>query len=142
MIQKHKNYTVAELKTLLGDDWKKQLGIEAVPVVCNKPIINTFADFDDATKQIYINIYNAIKAKNPDVDIQVWATGSRIKGTWRTNEEADQLSQQYNKVVKYSDYDCQTDALIKPTAAELTTQVGVSIDYAGGGDGKVLVEIS
>ena len=140
MIQKHRNYTVAELKSLLGDNWREQLGLIQVPIICNKPIINTFADFDDDTKQIYINIYNAIKAKNPNKDIQVWATGSRIKGTWRTSEEAEQLAQQYNKKVKYSDYDCFTDAPNKPSEQELTLQIGVKVDYAGGEDRKVLIE--
>lgn len=142
MIEKHKNYTAAELKSLLGDNWREVLGIQPTPTqLYPKPIINTFADFDDETKQIYINIYNAIKAKNHNTTIQVWATGSRIKGTWRTIEESDQIAQQYNKKVKYSDYDCNTDAPNRPTQEELIAAVGVKVDYAGGEDRKVLVEI-
>ena len=137
----YRDYTPSELKKLFGNDWSKKLGLLFPPKIINKPIINNFIEFDEYTKSIYIAIYNCVKEKNPNKDIKVWATGSRIKGYWRTKEEAEQLALDYNKPIKYSDYDYRTDAANKPTEAEFLNKIGVKVDLSGGEDRKVLVEI-
>ena len=134
MIEKNKNYSVAELKALLGNDWLKQLGIPNMPVVQNKPIINDFSEFDSQTAQIYQTIKNLVVSKNPGKTISVWATGSRVKGTWRTKEESEQRT-----YVKYSDYDYCTDGAIKPSKSEFQEILNVPVDHAGGQDKKVLI---
>lgn len=134
MIQKYKNYTVAELKIMLGDNWSEKAGIPKNPIIQNKPIINKFDEFDPETKQIYITIKNLIIEKNPGKIVNVWASGSRVKGTWRTKEESES-----RKSIKYSDYDYCTDAPIKPTKAEFEKVLSVPVDNAGCEANKVLI---
>lgn len=143
MIEKHRNYTTNELKNLLGEDWKKQLGIDSAPIqLYPKPIINSFEDFDIETKQIYTNIYNFIKSKNLNKTFKVWATGSRVKGTWRTIEETDEMKAIYGEnKVKYSDYDYITDAPNVPTAQQFLDHLGLKVDFAGGEGHKILIEV-
>jgi len=139
MIQKHRNYTVAELKQMFGPNWRDELGIPRQPVIQNHPIINSFGEFDDETKEIYLTIYNLIKSKNINRNINVWATGSRVKGTWKTKEEAEEYAVTYKCRVKYSDYDYHTDALVKPTKQEFQEVLNVPVDQAGGEGHKVLI---
>jgi hypothetical protein len=134
MIEKNKNYTVAELKALLGDDWSNKAGIVVIPRVQNKPVINSFDEFDPDTKHIYTTIKNLILNKNSRKAVNVWASGSRVKGTWRTKEEAE-----LNKVVKYSDYDYCTDAPIIPSKKEFAEVLTVPVDFAGCEGHKVLL---
>jgi predicted nucleotidyltransferase len=104
----------------------------------NKPIINVLSDFDDETKQIYLGIYSLIKSKNSDKEFNVWATGSRVKGDWRTKEESDYNKEKYG-FAKYSDYDYYTDAKVKPTQEEFFNILKVKVDLAGYGSRKVLI---
>jgi hypothetical protein len=140
ILEKHRNYSVAELKQLLGANWREAAGIPYQPVIQNKPIINSFSEFDEETKQIYLEIYNITKSRNPNTTVKVWATGSRVKGTWKTNAEAEQYAIDYKCRVKYSDYDCIIVAAVTPTKEELSNIVGVRIDFAGGEGHKVLIE--
>ena len=141
MIEKNKNYTAKELQELLGIDWRERLGIQSIPSnIYHKPIINDFSEFDEETKNIYIKIYNILKEKNPNQDINVWATGSRVKGTWRTISETDEMKVIYGeKRIKYSDYDIVTDAKNLPTADFFFKQLNVKVDYSGG-DYKILIK--
>jgi len=141
MIEKHRNYTIRELKELFGPNWREALGIPYQPVIQNKPIINFFEEFDDETKEIYLTIYNLIKSKNINRNINVWATGSRVKGTWKTKEEAEEYAVTYKCRVKYSDYDYHTDALVRPTKQEFEEILNVSVDQAGGEGHKVLITV-
>ena len=140
MIEKNKNYTVSDLKKLFGSNWRDHLDIPRQPVIQNKPIINFFNEFNDETKNIYLKIKNIIKEKNKNIDINVWATGSRVKGTWKTKQEAEDYAITYNCRVKYSDYDYYTNATILPSNKEFKELLNVSIDFAGGEGHKVLVE--
>lgn len=141
MIEKNKNYTAKELQDLLGIDWREKLGIQSIPSnIYPKPIINDFSEFDEETKEIYSNIYNILKNKNPNQDIRVWATGSRVKGTWRTIAETDEMKALYGENrVKYSDYDIVTDAKTLITQDEFLKLLKVKVDYAGG-DYKILIQ--
>jgi hypothetical protein len=123
-IVKHKNYTPAELYNMFGVDWRFKLGLKSIPKIFNKPVISKFEDFDEDTKTKYIEVAKCIKQANPNESVQVWATGSRIHGCWRTDEEAEQLAKEYNhKRPKYSDYDFITDAKIIPDLKHLGFRV-------------------
>lgn len=120
ILELHKNYTVSELYNIFGSDWANILQLGSIPKVFNKPIINTFNDFDEDTKQKYILVAKAIKEANPNTEINVWATGSRIDGSWKTKEEAEERAKEYNKPKpKYSDYDFITDAPVIPSLKHL-----------------------
>lgn len=131
MIEIGKNYNVRELKEMFGKEWAIQIGIRTYPKICNKPVIKRFDDFDNDTKSIYIQIYNLIKEKNQNQNFNVWATGSRINGTWRTPEESEELAKKYNQKIKYSDYDYISDANRLPTPTEFFEKIGVKVDFAG-----------
>lgn len=135
MIERGKNYTAAELKAMLGDDWQQKAGIFTMRVVQNKPVIHTFEDFDQDTKQIYATIKSMIHQKNPGKEIKVWASGSRVKGTWRTKEETEA-----GQIKKYSDYDYCTDAQFIPNKEEFKQVLNVPVDLAGCEGHKVLIE--
>lgn len=142
MVEKYKNYTAKELKELLGENWRKQLGLNSTPKnIYPKPIIYSFDEFDKETKDIYFNIAQLIKSKNPNQNVKIWATGSRVKGNWRTIEETKKMKKIYGEnMVKYSDYDISTDAKILPTTQDFLNQLNIKVDYAGGESHKVLIE--
>lgn len=120
VLELHKNYAVSELYNLFGSDWANILMLKSIPKVFNKPVINTFNDFDEDTKQKYILIAKTIKEANPNTEIDVWATGSRIDGSWKTKEEAEERAKEYNRLKpKYSDYDFITDAEVIPSLKHL-----------------------
>lgn len=111
MVIKHKNYSVVDLYKMFGPNWAYKLNLSNIPKFFNKPVIQTFDDFDTDTKQKYILIAKTIKDANPNKNINVWATGSRVDGSWKTKEEAENQAKEYNrKTPKYSDYDFITDA--------------------------------
>jgi len=142
MVEKHKNYTAKELEELLGENWREQLGLNSIPKnIYSKPIIYSFNEFDKETKDIYSKIAQLIKLKNPNQNVKIWATGSRIKGNWRTIEETKEMKKIYGEnMVKYSDYDISTDAKILPTTQDFLNQLGVKVDHIGGESHKVLIE--
>lgn len=133
-----KTYTFAELKALKGEEFIKSFG-RGIPRIINKKIIEKYSDFDKDTKAIYKGIYDLIKAKNPEQDFILYATGSRVKGHWRTTEEADALALEYGVRPKYSDYDCVTNAVNKPTKQEYMDALNVAVDYNGSESEKVLI---
>ena len=139
MIEKNKNYTIKELIDVFGKDWMSEANVKSPPILKNKPIINKFIDFEEETRNIYIKISNLIKEKN-NKEVSVWASGSRVKGTWRTREESEARARTYNIKIKYSDYDFYTDANSIPTKEEFLSLVGVAVDFAGGEGHKVLIE--
>lgn len=136
MIQIGKNYTVQEIKDLMGADYFKKFyrPFDYAP----KPKITAFNDMDAETQKIYLQIKNYIQQLNPDKQVQVWASGSRVKGTWKTKEESDAFAALYNCKPKYSDYDFLTDAPNQGNLKELSERIGVHVDCAGG-DTKVLI---
>ena len=140
MIEKNKNYTAKELKQLLGDDWSNKIGVIRIPKLKNKPIINNFSEFDDETKDVYLGIYNILRKNNDN--FKMWATGSRVKGNWRTKEESDEMAIKYGlQNIKYSDYDFYTDAKNLPNIKDISDILKVKVDLCGFESHKVLVEI-
>lgn len=139
-LEKNKIYTAKELKELFGDNWREKIGIRQIPkFLVPKPRINFFNEFDQDTKEIYVKIYNLIKQKNQNKNFNVWATGSRVKGEWKTKEESDEMALKYNIKPKYSDYDYISDAKILPTKQEFLEKIGVAVDFSGGEGHKVLI---
>lgn len=116
-------FTAQELQAIYGDNWRKLLGLSRRPVLRNKPAIKSFADFPSDTQQIYLKIASAIKVAT-NRPFQLWATGSRIGGTWRTAEEEEKIAAENNIKVKYSDYDYTTTGAL-PTQQQLE-HVGLS----------------
>ena len=115
------------------------LKLNSVPLL-QKPIINSFSDFDNETKRIYTLIYNYILELNYDQNFEVYATGSRVQGSWKTIDEAKQLSEQYNRYVKPSDYDFWTTALKIPTKQQFFDKIGVDVDF-NKGNKQVLISL-
>jgi hypothetical protein len=119
-LEQYKNYKIAELYNIFGVDWRYKLGLCEVPKVFNKPIITEFNNFNNDTKLKYIKIAKCIKQANHKENIKVWATGSRIHGCWKTDEEAELSAKKYNHLKpKYSDYDFITDAKVIPCLTHL-----------------------
>lgn len=116
-------FTAQELRAIHGDNWRKLLGLSFRPVLRNKPVIKSFADFPPDTQQIYLKIASAIKLAT-NKPFRLWATGSRIKGTWRTKEEEEKIAADNNIKIKYSDYDYTTTGAL-PTQQQLE-RVGLS----------------
>ncbi len=138
MIEIGKNYTPRELEQIYGSNWRTIFKLDSIPMP-QKPIINSFKEFDQETKNTYTQIYNYILELNYGQDFKVYATGSRVKGYWRTVEEAQQLSEQYGRYVKASDYDFWTTALKIPTKQQFFDRVGVHVDL-NKGNKQVLIE--
>ena len=91
----------------------------------NKPKITKFEEFDDQTKNIYLTIASELKKLNLDQNFKLTATGSRVTGKWRKDDEADELAAKFNIKVKYSDYDFITDATNTPDLQQLASKLGV-----------------
>lgn len=138
MIEIGKNYTPKELEQIYGSSWRSIFKLDTIPMP-QKSVINNFEEFDQETKNIYTQIYNYILELNYGQDFKVYATGSRVKGYWRTVEEAQQLSEQYDRYVKPSDYDFWTTAPKIPTKQQFFERVGVHVDF-NKGDKQVLIE--
>lgn len=115
-------FTAQELQAIYGDNWRKLLGLSSRPVLRNKPVVKNFADFPPDTQQIYLKIAKAIKLAT-NMPFQLWAIGSRVKGTWRTEEEEEKIAAENNIKVKHSDYDYATTGVF-PTEQQLE-QVGL-----------------
>lgn len=137
-IKIHQTYSAKKLQSIFGSRWLYAVGLEPIPKITNKIKISVFNEFDDDTKQKYILIAKTIKNANPKQLIDVWAIGSRINGSWKTDKEAEYLAKKHNKIKpKYSDYDFTTTAKTIPNLKHLpfdcdshqttTTSTGVLI---------------
>lgn len=126
-----KNYSLNELVEAFGPEWRQVLGLHRIPIVKNKPEIFSFDDFNDKDKEIYLKILSCVTEHNNE-PISVYAYGSRITGTWKTREEAEQMSVKYGlKRVKYSDYDFVTDAKVLPPNSDISQCVGEGVVVDG-----------
>lgn len=139
MLEIGKTYSAKEARKLMGEEaWIKQV---VRPFdFSKKPKPNSFENFDEQTKRIYSQIRAHIQSLNPDQEVQVWATGSRAKGTWKTKEESEEYAALYDLKPKYSDYDFRTNAKVVKGLQELSEKLGVKLDIAGGEDVKILIE--
>ena len=133
--------TLTELKLHYGNTYTNKLTghLSNILFVSNKPVINSFSEFDPQTKNIYLQIYSVLSAHNTE-PFQVYATGSRVNGTWKTNQEVDEFAAAHGGIAKYSDYDFVTTAKIIPSYGEFLKNVDGPVDLAGGEDRKILVE--
>lgn len=103
-----------------------------------KAVIKSFNDFDEVTKWVYRRIREEIQ-KSSKTPVNVWAAGSRVFGTWRTEQEELTRAFAANRRPKFSDYDFQTDAKNPPNNQLLSEKVGVKVDRLGGTCG-ILIE--
>lgn len=137
MIKIGKPYSVAEIKALLGDDYFiKQQKYRVIP---KKPVISDFSELSEYDKNVYRTIRDEIVRCNRNRQhVKVYATGSRVTGTWKTKEEAEALAADTKQPVKYSDYDYWTDAPVKPNALRFQDITGEQVDCV---HGTVLISI-
>jgi hypothetical protein len=131
--------TIQEYRELHGSSYMHNLTSYLIAPVYNKPVINNFSEFDQETKKIYLQIYAVLSAYNPE-GFELYATGSRINGSWRTKEESEALSQKYNIPISYSDYDFSVVAKNFPPFEEFINNVEGQVDIKGWEDRKVLVQ--
>lgn len=131
-LEKFKNYTHKELLDLPPEyEEAKELirnyHAQRYLKTLNKPIIKNFQDFDNHAKHIYSSIAKAIKELNKDQEnLYVIASGSRVNGKWRSDDETEEICKKYNiKKPKYSDYDFITNAKYMPNLIELAQNLNV-----------------
>lgn len=84
-------------------------------------IVNSFEDFDDDSKEYLLSLKNEVFEGN-----DIYVNGSRIKGTYLTEEEYEKYSKEYTNVKK-SDWDIQSE--FKTTIKEYK---GCKIDFQFG----------
>lgn len=130
MIEIGKNYTLRELIEMKDQSPEAQAFVNSLEAIkkskkYNKPKITKFEEFDDQTKNIYLTIASELKKLNLDQNFKLTATGSRVTGKWRKDDEADELAAKFNIKVKYSDYDFITDATNTPDLQQLASKLGV-----------------
>lgn len=101
----------------------KQIGPNFKP----KKQIKHFYQFPKATAAIYSGIYKMLKERNND-PFELYAVGSRVKGTWQTEEEVEENPMP--GACKYSDYDFWTDAKNIPTSEEFVKTLGAWCEKA------------
>jgi hypothetical protein len=113
-------YTLEEYKQIYGEDYMKGLtsNVDLMPV--KKPFVYSFNDLDNAAKLIYNNLYNLLSQLNVDfTDLAVFVVGNRVVGEWRSQEEVDDLNQQYNINLEATPYEFCTNATILPSYTQL-----------------------
>ena len=132
MIQKFKNYSFQELVKLSSQSKESAMLINHILYSkkfkqITKPIIKTYQDFDENTRVVYSTIAQRIKELNPDQpDLYVIASGSRVNGKWRSDEETEEICGKFNiKKIKYSDYDFISNAKYMPNLIALAKELNV-----------------
>jgi len=131
-LEKHKNYTMKELLALPPEyeeakEFIRNAHANWYSKTITKPIIKNYQDFGENTRLIYSTIAKKIKELNPDqIDLYVIASGSRVNGKWRSDEEAEEICKKYNlKKPKYSDYDFISNGKYMPNLIELAKELKV-----------------
>ena len=132
MIQKFKNYSFQELVELSSQSKESASLINHILYSkkfkkITKPIIKTYQDFDENTRVVYSTIAQRIRELNPDQpDLYVIASGSRVNGKWRSDEETEQICEKFNiKKIKYSDYDFISNCKFIPDLIQLAATLNV-----------------
>ena len=132
MIQKFKNYSFQELVELSSQSKESASLINHILYSkefkkITKPIIKTYQDFDENTRVVYSTIAQRIRELNPDQpDLYVIASGSRVNGKWRSDEETEEICEKFNiKKIKYSDYDFISNCEFIPDLIQLAATLKV-----------------
>jgi hypothetical protein len=132
MLEKNKNYTFKELKDMENESIEVKNFLNQIESAKelkkkNKTEISKFEDFDQNTRSIYLSIAQEIKKINLDQDdLYVIASGSRVNGKWKTEQESESIAKKYNlNKIKYSDYDFITNAKNIPNLIELAKKLEV-----------------
>jgi len=133
--------TVEEIKQKYGADFFQKIWQPTVISISEKPIINNFEEFDETTKNIYIKISQTIKSFNPnDTIVRVYATGSRVLGTWKNDEEllAHATANLLPEVPKPA-YDFYTEASYIPSQEILSQFINGSTAVFNSAGHKILI---
>jgi hypothetical protein len=132
MLEKNKNYTFKELKDMENESIEVKNFLNQIESAKelkkkNKTEISKFEDFDQHARLIYLSIAQEIKKINLDQDdLYVIASGSRVNGKWKTEQESESIAKKYNlNKIKYSDYDFITNAKNIPNLIELAKKLEV-----------------
>jgi hypothetical protein len=144
MLEKNKNYTFKELKDMENEsievkNFFNQIESAKELKKKNKSEISKFEDFDQNTRSIYLSIAQEIKKINLDQnDLYIIASGSRVNGRWKTEQESEAIAKKYNlNKIKYSDYDLITNAKNIPNLIELAKELKVRyINIIGSSNGR------
>jgi hypothetical protein len=139
IFEKNKTYKVKELKKILSKEEFEKIFLPKTIKITPKPKIEKFEDFDENVKNIYLELKKHLIKLNPKQEISIWATGSRVKGTWKTKEESEKIAKDFNKNPKYSDYDFITDAKIVKNISKLEKNLNVKFDQLINSSDKVLI---
>lgn len=131
-LEQNRNYTIKELIALSPEcdeakDFVQNLNANRYSKTISKLVIKTFQDFDENTKFVYSKIAEKIKELNSNQEnLYVIASGSRVNGKWRTDEEAENIAKEFNlKKIKYSDYDFISNAKYTPNLTQLALELNV-----------------
>jgi len=120
-LQPNTTYTINDLKEIAGDNYMSL--ISAAPIIelpsPNKPVIYSFSDFDSDTQAIYSNLYRLLSSLNYPESFLLFAVGDRVIGNWRTEEEVQLISSQYNTIILNNNYEFFSNAKILPSSVEL-----------------------
>ena len=118
-------YTITDLKNIAGDNYTMFLSSPpaiAIPSY-SKQIIYSFSDFDSNTKQVYQSLYSLISSLNPDKPFFLFAVGERVDGTWKTDQEIEQINSDFNLQLSKSPYSYTTTAINLPISSSLPENV-------------------
>jgi hypothetical protein len=114
-IIKGKLYTPDEIQSMYGQGWLTNVYEQNTFNPPLKPSVHNFSEFNDYIKNIYNQIYSAVKSVNGDENFEVYATGDYISGKWISHDEATQYSEQYKKYIQPSPFDYWTTAKKYPS---------------------------
>lgn len=120
-LEQGKKYTPDELNAILGPTWITTLSASNPPSI-QKDIVYSFDDLNNNAKEVYKSIYNLVKQLNPNSIFAVFAVGDYVSGRWKSVDEANQQSQQYQITVPPSTYSFWTNAATIPHEIE-TSQI-------------------
>lgn len=126
-------YTITELKTILGDNYLDTLSNNLNIEEPLKPLIYAYQDLDDSTKNVFDLLYTLIKSLNPDSQFILCIKGGRVIGKWRTQSEADFLNSEYGVNFSVTPYEYWSTAENLPTSDQLlniSPNVPIELNYS------------
>lgn len=123
IFEKNTSYTIADLKLIAGDSYHMFLSSHPtmnIPLSA-KPIIYSYTDFDAYSKSVYTSLYSLISSMNPHSNFLLFAVGDRVNGTWRTNQEIQDINDAHNLQLQLSPYEYASTAAMLPSTTQLGT---------------------
>lgn len=110
------NYTVNDLKEILGDDFMTVLTRqETILPSPNKSPVYTYNDLDENSKIVFNGLYNLLSSINDEAFL-LFAVGNRVTGNWRTSQETQDINNQYQATLLTTPYEYWATAKIFPSS--------------------------